>query len=93
MSWRNQEKYPPEKHHRSFSRAGHATFVAGASGQLVKRTGPWASQPDAVSGKLAVAIEGTRPEPFNFTPIGVNSISPAHLHVRPTHIHMGRTCR
>ena len=30
----------------------------------------------------------TRREPFNFTPIAVNSISPAHLHVHP----MGRTC-
>ena len=27
--------------------------------------------------------------PFNFTAMGVNSTSPAHLHVRPT----GRTCR
>ena len=26
---------------------------------------------------------GTRPAPFNRTPMGVNSISPAHLHVRP----------
>ena len=28
-------------------------------------------------------------DPFNFTPMGDNSSSPAHLHVRP----MGRTCR
>ena len=28
-------------------------------------------------------------EPFNFTPMGANSILPAYLHVRP----MGRTCR
>ena len=27
-------------------------------------------------------LDGTRREPFNFTPMGVNSISPAHLHVR-----------
>ena len=33
--------------------------------------------------------KGPRPEPFNSTPVGVNSISHAHLHVRP----MGRTCR
>ena len=33
--------------------------------------------------------ECTRRGPFDLTPIGVNSISPAHLHVRP----MGRTCR
>jgi len=34
-------------------------------------------------------IPGTRPGPFNSTPMGFNSISPAHLHVR----RMGRTCR
>ena len=28
-------------------------------------------------------------EPFNFTPVGFNSISPAHLRVRP----MGHACR
>ena len=32
---------------------------------------------------------GTRHGPFNFTPMGVNSISPAHLHV--PRAHMGRT--
>ena len=26
---------------------------------------------------------GARPEPFNFTPMGAESISPAHPHVRP----------
>ena len=32
--------------------------------------------------------DGTRPEPFNFTPMAVNSISSGSPHVRP----MGRTC-
>ena len=32
---------------------------------------------------------GTRSEPFTFTPMGFNSISPAHRRIRP----MGRTCR
>ena len=30
------------------------------------------------------------PEPFNFTPMGVNSISPGSPHVRPMGVH--RTC-
>ena len=34
-------------------------------------------------------IAGTPRDPFNPTPTGVNSVSPAHLHVRPT----GRTYR
>ena len=33
--------------------------------------------------------QGARREPFDFTPAGVNSISPAHLHIQTT----GRTCR
>ena len=33
---------------------------------------------------------GTRHEPFNFTPMGVNPISPGSPHVRPTGVH--RTC-
>ena len=32
----------------------------------------------------------TRPEPFNFTPVGVNPISPGSPHVRPMGVH--RTC-
>ena len=32
---------------------------------------------------------GSRPDPFNSTSMGVNSVSPAHLRVRP----MPRTCR
>ena len=46
----------------------------------------------------------THHDPFTSTPMGVNSISPAHLHVRPmgvnsispTYLHvrpMGRACR
>ena len=41
------------------------------------------------SGDKQPWAEGTRRDPSNFTPMGVNSISPAHLHVRP----MGRACR
>ena len=52
--------------------------------------------------QLFVLAFGTRPEPFGFTPMGVNSISPAtpmgvnsispaHPHV--LRAHMGRTCR
>ena len=33
-------------------------------------------------------VPGARREPFNFTPMGVNPISPGSPHVRP----MGRTC-
>ena len=33
----------------------------------------------------------TRRGPFNSTPMGVNSIPPARLHVRPMGVH--RTCR
>ena len=32
------------------------------------------------------ALEGTRLEPFNLSLMGVNSISPAHLHVRTPHV-------
>ena len=39
-------------------------------------------------GKLKPG-QGTCREPLNSTPMGVHSISPAYLHVRP----MGRTCR
>ena len=46
---------------------------------------PWV---DGCSGDPNVAC--TRREPFNFTHM-VNSISPAHLHVRPMGVH--RTCR
>ena len=37
---------------------------------------------------LAVGVGGTRPEPFNATPMGFNSISSGSPRVRP----MGRTC-
>ena len=42
-----------------------------------------------VSTRCGTTASCTPREPFNSTPMGVNSISPAHLHVRP----MGRTCR
>ena len=35
------------------------------------------------TGEQLLFICGPRREPFTFTPMGVNSISPAHLHVRP----------
>ena len=41
------------------------------------------------SHNFALKGPGTRRGPFNLTPMGVNSISPARLHVHP----MGRTCR
>ena len=34
-----------------------------------------------------------RREPFNFTPMAVNSISPARLHVLRAHMGVHRTCR
>ena len=34
-------------------------------------------------GEQAVRGPGTHREPYNFAPMGVKSISPAHLHVRP----------
>ena len=44
----------------------------------------WASmEPAASTERTAPSSAGTRPEPFSFTPMAVNSISPAHLHVRP----------
>ena len=43
---------------------------------------------DPLAGTWVVG-SGPRREPFNFTPRGVDSIPPAHLHVRP----MARTCR
>ena len=47
--------------------------------------------PSASSVPLSVPPHTVRPRrvPYSFTPMGVNSISPAHLHARP----MRRTCR
>jgi len=39
---------------------------------------------------LVAFANGTRREPFNFTPMGVNPISPGPAHVRPMGVH--RTC-
>ena len=42
----------------------------------------------ADDGALTAQLRGTRREPFNFTPMGVNPTSSGSPHVRP----MGRTC-
>jgi len=44
---------------------------------------------DEIPTQEPTEMEGTRREPFNLGLMGVNSISPAHLHVRA----MGRACR
>ena len=62
-----------------------AVIQARASGDYARPEGneqPWGNV-------VTLVTIITRREPFNSTPMGVSSISPAHLHARPT----GRTCR
>ena len=51
--------------------------------------GMWDSGACATMPTVCRLLKGKRLKPFNPTPMAVNSISPAHLHVRT----MGRTCR
>ena len=49
------------------------------------------SNADEVEASHPEPVKCTRRGPFYFTPMAVNSISPAHLHVRPMGVHC--TCR
>jgi len=62
-----------------------ATTTTGATGAAPVNRDVWATLFGDASSKID---DGTRPEPFNFTPMGVNPISSGSPHVRP----MGRTC-
>ena len=71
---KSRKKYPPEKWYCSFAcRNMLPRFCVGRAGGVQQ---------------LVHAGRGTRLEPFNFTPMAVNSISSGSPHVRP----MGRTC-